>query len=576
MTALGRDPEFAEGFRTRFIGPKVERTRELFARAEARGELRDGVDLDVVGPALAGIVLHSQFVLGQQPTEASITAVIDQVILPAVLRPTPVSTQGPLMTDSPTPETTMDGSGVDDTIVESVPPESSRRLGWALVIICMAQLMVVLDSTIANIALPYIGRDLEVSQNNLQWIVTGYALAFGGLLLLGGRLADLYGRRRIFMTGLVLFAAASALGGLAQNEAMLLGSRALQGVGAAMAAPAALALITTTFPAGPLRNRAFSIYAALSGVGAAIGLILGGWLTGLQITGLEGWRLTFLINVPIGLAAAWVAPKFLPESEPRRVALDVPGALSGTVGIASLVYGLSRAGDERYGWGDTFTIAALVAAAVLLIGFVVIESTVKNPLLPLSIFANRARSVAFLTMMITPAAMFAMFFFLSLFVQNVLGYSPLHTGFAFLPFTFGIIVGATVASKLIAHIAPRFIAGTGTIFAGLALFMFSRITVDDSPANLMRIAMGKGSLSRLGQLLDRDRPVHRADGRRHGPGVRDDDARRAARHPVARTPASAQACSTRCSRSAAPSAWPACPPWRCTSPATAARRSVSR
>ncbi len=377
------------------------------------------------------------------------------------------------------------------------PPTSSpstEKLGWALVVICMAQLMVVLDSTIANIALPYIGRDLDVSQNNLQWIVTGYALAFGGLLLLGGRLADLHGRRRIFMTGLVVFAAASALGGIAQNEAMLLGSRALQGVGAAMAAPAALALITTTFPAGPLRNRAFSVYAALSGVGAAIGLVLGGWLTGLEVAGVEGWRLTFWINVPIGLVAAFVAPRFLNESPPRRVALDLPGAAAGTLGLASLVYGLSRAGDERYGWGDTWTIAILFLAAALLISFVGIERTVKNPLLPLVIFANRARATAFVAMMITPAAMFAMFFFLSLLVQNVLGYSPLHTGFAFLPFTVGMIAGATTSSKLIATVAPRYLAGTGTALAGLALFMFSRISVDDSPANLLRLATEGGRL----------------------------------------------------------------------------------
>ncbi|MGB9011281.1 MAG: MFS transporter [Aeromicrobium sp.] len=399
------------------------------------------------------------------------------------------------MTDSSDTPRTMDGSGVDDAVVESVPPETSRRLGWALVIICMAQLMVVLDATIANIALPYISRDLGISASNQQWVVTGYALAFGGLLLLGGRLADLYGRRRIFMAGLVFFAFASALGGVAQNEAMLLGSRGLQGVGAAMAAPAALALITTTFPAGPLRNRAFSVYAALSGVGAAIGLILGGWLTGLDFAGIEGWRLTFLINVPIGLFAAFVAPRFLPESQPRRMALDIPGALSGTTGISALVYGLSRASDERYGWSDTVTIVALVLSAVLLIAFVVIEASVKNPLLPLAIFENRARAVAFTSMMITPAAMFAMFFFLSLLLQNVLGYSPLHTGFAFLPFTFGIIIGATLSSRLIARIDPRYLAGTGTILSGIALFNFSRISIDDSPANLLKVAMGNGTLS---------------------------------------------------------------------------------
>ena len=322
--------------------------------------------------------------------------------------------------------------------------------------------------------------------------MTKYALAFGGLLLLSGRLADLYGRRRIFMTGLVVFAVASAFGGLAQNEAMLLSSRALQGIGAALAAPSALALITTTFPAGPLRNRAFSVYAALSGVGAAIGLILGGWLTGLHVSGIEGWRLTFLINVPIGLIAAFVAPRFLNESEPQKIALDIPGALSGTLGLASLVFGLSHAGDSRYGWGSAWTYAPLIASAVLLVSFILIERSVKHPLLPLSIFASRNRATAFVAMMITPAAMFAMFFFLSLVVQNVMGYSPLRTGFAFLPFCVGMIAGATISSRLIARIDPRFLSGIGTLLAGVSLFMFSRITVDDSPAHLLHLATTGG------------------------------------------------------------------------------------
>src|SRR5690242_10801780 len=215
--------------------------------------------------------------------------------------------------------------GETDEIAE---PGTHKHLGWALVLICMAQLMVVLDSTIANIAIPFIGKDLDISRANLQWVVTGYALAFGGLLLLGGRLGDLYGRRRIFVTGLTLFALASGLGGFAQSEAMLLSSRALQGLGAALAAPAALALITTTFPAGPRRNQAFSVYAAMSGVGAAIGLLLGGWLTGLHPAGIEGWRLTFLINVPIGLVAAFAAPRLLAESKSRRGELDLPGAVA--------------------------------------------------------------------------------------------------------------------------------------------------------------------------------------------------------------------------------------------------------
>ena len=223
------------------------------------------------------------------------------------------------------------------TEVEPVSSHGHRHLGWALVLISVAQLMVVLDATIANIALPYIKQDLDISQANLSWIVTGYSLAFGGLLLLGGRLGDLYGRRRMFMVGVTVFAIASLLGGLATNEGLLLGARGLQGLGAALASPAALALITTTFPAGPQRNRAFSVYAAMSGAGAAVGLVLGGWLTGLEPTFfghvVDGWRLTFLINVPIGLAAAFAAPRLLAESESHPGELDLPGALSGTLGL---------------------------------------------------------------------------------------------------------------------------------------------------------------------------------------------------------------------------------------------------
>lgn len=372
------------------------------------------------------------------------------------------------------------------------------HLGWALVLISVAQLMVVLDSTIANIALPFIQNDLDISQANLQWVVTGYALAFGGLLLLGGRLGDLYGRRFIFMVGVGIFAVASGLGGLAQNELMLLGSRGLQGLGAALAAPTALALITTNFPAGPARNRAFSVYAAMSGIGAAVGLVLGGWLTGLtpDILGAEvdGWRLTFLINVPIGLVAAWAAPKVLAESETHPGELDLPGAVTGTLGLVSLVYGISRAGDQRYGWDDPWTITFMAAGVVLLALFVAIERRVEHPLLPLRILTNKTRATAFVSMMIVPAAMFAMFYFLSQFVQNVMGYSPLHTGVAFLPFSVGIVFGATVASKVSSKLDPRFVAGTGTALAGVALFMFSRITIDESPAGILEAATTGGHL----------------------------------------------------------------------------------
>ena len=362
----------------------------------------------------------------------------------------------------------------------AAPPQRELNLAWALVLISIAQLMVVLDATIANIALPYIQSDLGISQANLAWIVTGYALAFGSLLLLGGRLGDLYGRRKVFMIGLVVFAVASLLGGLATNEPLLLAARGLQGLGAALASPAALALITTTFPAGPARNRAFAVYAAMSGAGAAVGLILGGWLTGTspEILGLEidGWRFTFLINVPIGLAAALLAPRFLNESESHPGQLDLPGAVTGTLGLLGVVYGLSRAGTE--GWGDGITIASLVAGVVMLVVFGLIESRVEHPLLPFRIFTNRTRASSFVAMFLAPAAMFAMFYFLSQYIQNVMGYSPLKAGVAFLPFTVGIVVGAGLASNLVNRVNPRYISGVGTLLAAGALFGFSRLPYD--------------------------------------------------------------------------------------------------
>lgn len=370
-------------------------------------------------------------------------------------------------------------------------PRSTRR--WlALTVLALAQFLVILDASIVNIALPVLGRQLRMDTAALSWVITAYVLAFGGLLLLGGRLGDLYGRRRLFMIGVTIFALASGLGGFAQSELMLLGSRALQGLGAAIASPTALALITTTFPSGPRRNRAFSVYAAMSGVGAAVGLLLGGWLTGLHphLLGfaVDGWRLTFLINVPIGLMAAYFAPRVLAESESHPGQLDLPGALSGTLGLVSLVYGITRAGDIRYGWGDPWTMIWMGLGVALLLAFVVIERRVSHPLLPLRILRNRTRATAFVAMMIVPAAMFAMFFFLSLFVQNVMGYSPLRTGLAFAPFSVGMVVSATLASRLINRVDPRFIAGIGTILSGVALFMFHRLSVDSSVPALISAA----------------------------------------------------------------------------------------
>ncbi|WP_182526072.1 MFS transporter [Nocardioides dongkuii] len=362
---------------------------------------------------------------------------------------------------------------------EQAAPGATRHLGWALVLISVAQLMVVLDGTIVNIALPYIKDDLNISDANLTWVVTGYALAFGSLLLLGGRLGDLYGRRKVFMAGLIVFGIASLLGGLATNEGLLLAARGLQGLGAALASPAALALITTTFPAGPQRNRAFAVYAAMSGAGAAVGLLLGGWLTGLDgAFGLDvdGWRLTLLINTPIGIVTALLAPRFLAESESHPGQLDLPGAVTGTLGLLGIVYGFSRAGED--GWSDGLTVAALAVGAVLVVAFLLIERRVAHPLLPSRVFLHRTRAASFLAMFLAPAAMFAMFYYLSQYIQVVMGYSPLEAGVAFLPFCFGIVFAAGLASSLINRVDPRYLAGVGTLLAAGGLFGFSRLPYD--------------------------------------------------------------------------------------------------
>lgn len=367
-----------------------------------------------------------------------------------------------------------------DLRTEQRAPGQHAHLGWALVLISIAQLMVVLDGTIANIALPFIKRDLGFSDAGLPWVVTGYALVFGGLLLLGGRLGDLYGRRRVFTLGLVVFAVASLLGGVATTEPLLLAARGLQGLGAALASPAALALITTTFPAGPQRNRAFAVYAAMSGAGAAVGLLLGGWLTGLSpdLLGLtvEGWRLTFLINTPIGLVAAALAPRFLAESESHPGELDIPGALTGTLGLLGVVFGLSRA--ATHGWTETWTLTTLIGGVALLGLFAMIELRAEHPLLPFRIFASRTRAASFGAMMLLPAAMFAMFFYLSQYIQGVMGYSPLQAGLAFLPFSGGLILAAGFSSSLVSRVDPRYLAGTGTLMAAISLYGFSRIPHD--------------------------------------------------------------------------------------------------
>ncbi|MFG2259009.1 MFS transporter [Streptomyces mirabilis] len=294
------------------------------------------------------------------------------------------------------------------TAVAPAGPDTSgsssggRHLGLALFVIAAAQLMVVLDATITNIALPAIQTDLGVSDANLAWIVNSYALAFGGLLLLGGKAGDLFGRRKMFQVGTAVFTLASLLGGLAPNESLLIGARVLQGVGAALAAPSALALITTTFPAGKSRNTAMGVYAAMGGVGATVGLLLGGTLTDLL-----DWRWVFFVNIPIGLAVL-AGTRTLVEAERHPGRLDVPGAITGTGGLIALVYGITRGGE--HGWTDGVTLVSFAAAAVLLTAFLYLQARTVDPMMPLRLFKDRTRSGSYATMLFIGAGMFATFY----------------------------------------------------------------------------------------------------------------------------------------------------------------------
>ncbi|HEY0358026.1 MAG TPA: MFS transporter [Mycobacteriales bacterium] len=345
-----------------------------------------------------------------------------------------------------------------------------RHLGLALILISVAQLMVVLDSTIVNIALPHMKTDLHFSDAGLSWVVNAYTLAFGGLLLLGGRAGDVLGRRKVFIAGVAVFTVASLLGGIVTNPAGMIVARVLQGLGAAIASPTALSLITTTFPAGPARNRAMGVYAAMSGAGAAIGLILGGALT--EWT----WRWTFFINVPIGLAVVLLAPRFLGESSPQRGAFDLPGAVTGTAGLVSLVYGLNHAATD--GWADPVTVTTIAVGLVLLVLFLVLEARSRHALMPMRILADRNRAVTYLAMLATGAALFATFYFLSLYVQGPMGLGPLEAGIAFLPFSVGIVAAAQLASFLITRTDPRWIAGAGGLLSAAGLLWLSRLDID--------------------------------------------------------------------------------------------------
>ncbi|MEU1348296.1 MFS transporter [Streptomyces sp. NPDC005795] len=352
-------------------------------------------------------------------------------------------------------------------------PKKGRGSGIALLVICSCQLMVVLDITIVNIALPHIQTSLGFSTENLSWVINAYTLTFGGLLLLGGRLGDILGRRRVFMFGVALFVFASLLGGLSQESWQLLAARSLQGVGGAIASPTALSLITTTFREGPARNRAFGVFAAVSAGGSAIGLLAGGVL----VEWLD-WRWIFFVNVPIGLLIVLATPRFIRESERHPGHFDVVGALTSTLGMVCLVYGFIRASQD--GWSDVLTLGAFAAAVVLLGLFIAIESRSRQPITPLWMFRDRNRAGTYGMMLSLAAAMFGMFFFLTLFVQNILGFSPLKAGLAFLPVSVIIAIGAGIASQLLPKWGPKPFMVTGAVLAAVGLGWLTRTDVDST------------------------------------------------------------------------------------------------
>lgn len=353
-----------------------------------------------------------------------------------------------------------------------VPADPKRWI--ALGVIAVAQLMVVLDASIVNIALPSAQQALDISDANRQWVVTAYALAFGGLLLLGGRIADFIGRKRAFVIGLVGFGVASAIGGIAQNQGELFAARGLQGALAALMAPAALSLITVTFTEPRERAKAFAVYGGISGGGAALGLILGGVLTEYA-----SWRWTLLVNTPIAIATAVGALLVVRESRAEgKASYDIPGAITSTLGLVALVYGFTKANED--GWSATSTIVLLAVAVALLAIFVVIERSTAEPLLPTRVFTERNRAGAFLVSLLIGLALFGMFLFLVYYMQGTLHYSALKSGLAFLPFSAGIVVAAGMASNLLPRIGPRPLMVGGTVMAAVGMVLFTRIKVDSA------------------------------------------------------------------------------------------------
>jgi len=348
--------------------------------------------------------------------------------------------------------------------------EAPHSKSLALALLALTQFVVILDASIVNVALPSIGPDLKIAQDDLTWIVNAYTLTFGGFLLLGGRLADLLGRRRMFMSGLILFGIASLAGGFAESEVQLVIARAVQGMGAAIVSPAALSIITTTFAEGAERNRALGVWGAVAGSGGAAGVLLGGVLTEYL-----GWEWVLFVNVPIALLAAAAAPRLLGESRDERDSnFDLPGAVSVTAGLAVLVYALVDA--EQAGWASTQTLVLIAVAATLLAVFIAIESRARHPLMPFSIFRLRTLRGANVIGLLVGMSLFSMFFFISLYLQQVLGYEPLTAGLAYLPLSVAIIVSAGAASQLVTRIGFKWTLVSGLAFVSAGLIWFAQVS----------------------------------------------------------------------------------------------------
>ncbi|RZS40850.1 EmrB/QacA subfamily drug resistance transporter [Herbihabitans rhizosphaerae] len=368
------------------------------------------------------------------------------------------------------------------------PPARVGNRGLVLATLLTCQLMLILDVTVMNVALPRIQDDLRFTPTGLSWVMSGYTLVFGGLLLLGGRAGDVFGRRRMFVAGITLFTVASLAGGLAGSAEMLLAARVAQGVGAAMAGPSTIALITTTFTEQHARMRALALFSAMASSGFAIGLIVGGLLTEWL-----SWRAVLFINVPFGIAIAILAVRLVPETDRRRARLDLPGAITATLGVGALVYGFIRAAEV--GWGDTVTLAALAAGAALIAAFVLIELRAEAPILPLRLLADRDRAAAYVNFFLGPMAGMSMFFFLTQYLQDVRDFGALTTGFAFLPMAGTLFATSRLIPRLLPRFGPKPLSMFGSALMVAGMLMLTQLTVDSTyPAGLLApmILMGGG------------------------------------------------------------------------------------